>query len=295
MPAAMDEVRLENRDGAQLEQFVERLAQRQPLAGRERDPRATRELGHRPRLLGRAGLLEEPRPVGLEHAEVLGRHLRRAAPVEIDHQLDLVTDRIADGRHRGVGVTEDGAPVERRRARDHHLELDRVKPGLHRLERLIAGFAGLERVVDGLHLAAAEVVVEPDLVADVATQQLPHRHPERFAEDVPARLLDPGDRRSFDHPGAEEVLAHHHLEQMLDPPGVLADQQRDEILDAAHHGARLPFDRRLAPADQALVRLHLDKYPVAHLSADDDGREAGDLHLERSSLPCDPLDMLPPV
>ena len=81
------------------------------------------------------------------------------------------------------------------------------------------------------------------------------------------------------------MLADHHLAEMLDPARVLADQQRAEVLDAAHDGARLPFDGRLAPADQPLVGLHLDEYPVAHLSADDDRREAGDPHLERSSLP----------
>jgi hypothetical protein len=179
-------------------------------------------------------------------------------------------------------VAQDRGSVERRRARDHDLELDRIESRLQRLLRALARLLRAKRVVDRLHLAAAEVVVEPDLLANIAAQQLPDRSPERLPEDVPAGLLDARDRRALDHSRAEEVLAHHHLEQVLDAPRILADEKRREILDAADDRARLPLDGRLAPTNEPLVGLELDEHPVAHLGTDDNCRDARDPHRYRS-------------
>ena len=53
-----------------------------------------------------------------------------------------------------------------------------------------------------------------------------------------------------------------------------------EILDGADDGAGLPFQRRLAPAEQAgLIGLDADEHPVAHLGVHHarlDGRYAHD-------------------
>ena len=50
-----------------------------------------------------------------------------------------------------------------------------------------------------------------------------------------------------------EVLAVHHLPEVLDPRRVFADEQLGEVLDRADDGARVPFERRLAPAEQPVL------------------------------------------
>ena len=61
--------------------------------------------------------------------------------------------------------------------------------------------------------------------------------------------------------------------------GILAQDHRREVLDRADHGARLPFQRGLAPAMQSrLIGFNLNEHPVAHLGVDDDGFDGGDFH-----------------
>ena len=53
-----------------------------------------------------------------------------------------------------------------------------------------------------------------------------------------------------------------------------------EVFDGALDGPGLPLERRLAPAPQAgLVGQHLHEDPVAMHRVDDDGFDAGDLHV----------------
>ena len=51
-----------------------------------------------------------------------------------------------------------------------------------------------------------------------------------------------------------EVLAEHHLPEVLDPGRVLADDQLGDVLDRADDRARVPLERRLAPAVAAPAR-----------------------------------------
>ncbi len=66
---------------------------------------------------------------------------------------------------------------------------------------------------------------------------------------------------------------------MLDVSRVFSDEHRREILDGADDGAGLPFQRRLAPAEQAvLVGEDLHEDPIAHLRVDDDCSYGCDFH-----------------
>ena len=61
--------------------------------------------------------------------------------------------------------------------------------------------------------------------------------------------------------------------------GILADEQRLQVLDRADDAARVPFERRLAPAEEAgLVGQDLDEDPVAHPRVADVRFDGGDLH-----------------
>jgi hypothetical protein len=62
-----------------------------------------------------------------------------------------------------------------------------------------------------------------------------------------------------------EVLAEHHLPEVFDASGILANQKDSNIFQRTDDSARMPFERRLTPADEAgLIRLHFDEYPIAH-------------------------------
>ena len=76
-----------------------------------------------------------------------------------------------------------------------------------------------------------------------------------------------------------EVLAVHHLPEVLDPRRVFADDQLREVFDRADDGPRVPFERRLAPAEQAvLIGDDLDEHPVPHPGVADVRLDACDLH-----------------
>src|SRR5450759_1165419 len=75
-----------------------------------------------------------------------------------------------------------------------------------------------------------------------------YRLPKRFPQDVPARLIDSGDRGHADDAKPPEGLAVHFLVKVLDAGRVFADNHRLEILHRADHRTGLPLERSLAPA-----------------------------------------------
>ena len=71
------------------------------------------------------------------------------------------------------------------------------------------------------------------------------------------------------------MLAEHHLPEMLDAGRVFADEQLGEVLDRADDRARVPFERRLAPAEETrLVGDDLDENPVPHPGVADVGLDS---------------------
>jgi hypothetical protein len=68
-----------------------------------------------------------------------------------------------------------------------------------------------------------------------------------------------------------EVLTKHALPQMLNPPRVFAYQQRSDVFNSAYDAARMPLQRRFAPANEpGLVGGHLNENPIPHASVADD-------------------------
>src|SRR5262249_33580984 len=139
-----------------------------------------------------------------------------------------------------------------------------------------------------LHLAAAQVAVGSDVIAHRAAPELRARHPRDLAEDVPQRQVNSGDCCGPHNAVAvPEMLAEHPLPEVLDPRGILADDQLGEVFDRADDAAGVPFEGGLAPAEQAvLVGEALDEDPVAHGGVAAVGLDAGDLqgvaHLSRA-------------
>ena len=200
----------------------------------------------------------------------------------------LVADRLAHRRDARLGVADRREPFERHRRRHRH-RLERGEAAARPSPRASsAKRLRLVALVEVLHLPAAEVAVEAHVVAHRPAPELVARHAVHLAEDVPERDVDAADGRAADDAVAvPEVLAVHHLPQVLDPRRVLADDQLREVLDRADDGARVPLERRLAPAVEAgLVGEDLDEDPVAHPRVADVRFDRGDLHvplLTRSS------------
>ena len=135
------------------------------------------------------------------------------------------------------------------------IDLNAVKPFSTIAGRELAEPLRLAALVEVLHLPPAEMAVEPHVVAHRAAPELVARDAVHLAEDVPERDVDAAHRRAADDVVAvPEVLAEHHLPEVLDPRRVLADDQLGEVLDGADDRPRVPLERRLAPAVEARPR-----------------------------------------
>ena len=277
--ADMAEIGLGDVDRTGAQQLVELAPVDQPLAGGERDAGLRLDRGQPQGLARRQRLLDEHRPERRQRLDILQRHRGgAAAAVEVDHDLDLLADRLADRAHAARHL------VDLARARrvvgvgDEHGLQGPVAP----LDHLVGALDQrrlVQALVDRGHLAEAEMGVDRHPVAGTAAEQAPDRHAQRFAEDVLAGHLDAGDGAHADHAEPPEAVLGQHADQLLDVARVAAEQERRQVLDGADHRARLPLQRRLAPAVQAgLVGADLDEDPVPHRGVDDERAYAGDLH-----------------
>src|SRR5664279_145555 len=105
-----------------------------------------------------------------------------------------------------------------------------------------------------------------------------------LADNIPQGDIDAADRRPAHHAVAvPEVLAEHHLPQILDARRIFADEQRRQVLDRADDAPRVPLQRRLAPPPQpGLIGQDFDKDPIAHPRIADMRFNAGDFHASES-------------
>ena len=81
-----------------------------------------------------------------------------------------------------------------------------------------------------------------------------------------------------------EMLAIHHLPEMLDAPGIFADDQFATNPQSPRPHTRVPFQRGLAPTPQSrLIGEDFDKHPIAHPGVANMRFHRGDFH-PRTSL-----------
>lgn len=185
----------------------------------------------------------------------------------VDHDVDVVADRIAHGLDASLGVLQGAEPFERHGLGDGH----RLESGKTLRDRALGQFAkaagiGGIGLIEIFHPAAAEVAVEPNVVADRPSPQLVTGNPVDLADDIPEGQVDTADGRpAHDAVTVPEMLAIHHLPEVFNPRGVFANQQLRDILDRPNHSAGMPLQGRLTPAvETRLVRLNLDEDPVSH-------------------------------
>ena len=120
-----------------------------------------------------------------------------------------------------------------------------------------------------------------------SAQELVYRDAERFAADIPKRLVDGRHRRAHYRSRAVEAVDVHGLPDVLDLHRVGADHELLEVLDAGHGCAGLAFEGALAPSDDPLVGLELaeDVGPVGSgCQRDAEHLHAGDLQTRLKPL-----------
>jgi hypothetical protein len=214
-------------------------------------------------MLGEHRLLEEQRGVRLERAgEPLGHRAVHAA-VEVDGHVEPGGAR----RRQAVG-----------RLLDPRLGVEVVQlgGGVHLHGGQAGGGGLLGRGGDVPRPVAPDPAVHAHPIPGPAAEQLPGRHAERAALDVPQRLLDPGDRAAQHRPAAVEAAAPHDLEVVLDAERVAPSDLLAELLDRGAHGGDAALDDRLTPAHDALVGRELEEQPARRYGEE---LEPGDAHL----------------
>jgi hypothetical protein len=199
--------------------------------------------------------------------------------VAVDHDVDVLADRLAHGGHAALRLPQRGEALDGHGGGHGH-RLERGEARLDHGLRALGEVGLVAGLVEGEHLALAEVPVEAHVIAHRAAPQAVAGDAVHLAEDVPEREVDARDgRRAHDAGAVPEVAAVHELPEVLDAGGVLAEHERREVLDGADDGPRVPLEGRLAPAPEAvLVGAYAHEDPVAHAGVADVRLDGGDLH-----------------
>src|SRR5258708_18220035 len=115
------------------------------------------------------------------------------------------------------------------------------------------------------------MAIEADVVSDRPTPELVAGDAVDLAQDVPEGDVDAADGRTADNAGSmPKMLAVHHLPEVLDARGVLADEELADVLDGADHRPSVPFQRSFAPAEEArLIGTDFHKDPIPHAGVTD--------------------------
>jgi len=136
------------------------------------------------------------------------------------------------------------------------------------------------------------MAIRADVVTHRPAPELCAGNAGDLAGDVPEGDVDAGDGGGTDDAVAvPEMLAEHHLPQVLDTARVFADQQRGEVFNGGDDAAGVPFERGFPPAVQAgLIGDNLDEHPVPHPGIADERLDGGDFHFEWNADDADLMD-----
>ena len=199
----------------------------------------------------------------------------------IDHDVDRIADGVAHRLDAVFRVAEGRGSIQRHGGRDGH-GFERAKSLGDAASRQIGEARGVGGIaaIEIFHLPAAQVRVEADEIAHGSAPEPVTRDAVDFAENVPQGDVDAADGGAADDAVAvPEVLAVHHLPEVLDAGGVLVDEKFADVFDRADDGAGVPFERRLTPSPQArLIGGDFDENPVAHPGVADEGLDVGNFH-----------------
>ena len=199
-------------------------------------------------LSGRIGVLVEVEPERLERLSEVGRLGGREHRVGVEQEVDSVTEGHAKclGRRdrpddRGLRIPlPETSLVERRERPEAEGGEAELLPAEAVLDELLGG-------------GTREMPVDPDALTRRAAEEVVDRCSEPLPLEIPERDVDPGDGAHDHLAGRPERAPHHLAPPVLDPAGILADEQLLEVVEDAEHAATPAGEARLADSRQALV------------------------------------------
>ena len=178
--AADREIGLQDVGGAQFDQIAKVEARALALAGGDRDVRRAAHLGQAALVVGGHRLLEPGQAAVAHQVAELLRLGHREGAVRVAHQIDAGAERRARGDH-ALGR-------RLRRAVEH------ADAHLHRAEAALRDVAQ-QLFADACGVRPAARRVGRHALGAATAEQLPDRHAERLAEQVPQRDVDARQRR----------------------------------------------------------------------------------------------------
>ena len=126
--------------------------------------------------------------------------------------------------------------------------------------------------------------MQPDLVAELATEEIPDGGAVVLALDVPQRDVD-GAQRSRQDVAAERAHPVEGLLDVVDAKGVLADEVLAELVDDRRRGVREAPGAGLADAGEAAVgRDPDDVVGPDQIASDEESLDLLDLHAAALTL-----------
>jgi hypothetical protein len=243
-------ISMDDIDNAEFDQFAAVVTGHQPFAGSDGHLGPQGDTLHGLDVFGRARLFDKQQLVGFHLAAEDAGHGRRGLGVKVDAGVDLFAeihaqrhDMLDGPRNRRMGF--DPFEVAGNAAFDGG---DAQLPGLGAHLAHLGGRVGADVVVaghTGRVVGAAEEFIDGLL--------------ENLAADIPRGLIDGGNRRADDGPGAIEAMDVPRLPVVLDRHGVGADQKLFEVLDAVDGSGGFAFEPAFAPAVDALVGFDFDE------------------------------------
>ena len=187
--AGVADIGLRNGDRFGLQQVQEFVAVDEAFARRDRHAGGARHARGAAPVLGLAGLLDEEGTVGLQYLRILDGHGRGGAAVEVHHDVHVRAAALARCGHQRLRLAQRGHAIERGGPADGQ-DLDGGEAVGARLCGLLAEGVGGGGLVDGVGIAAAQMVVHPQPLAAQPAKQLPQRDAEMLGLDVVQRLVD---------------------------------------------------------------------------------------------------------
>jgi hypothetical protein len=281
---AMGHIRLNDGDRTFLKQRAKLPSAHQPFTCGNRHGKGLLYFSEAVQIFRPARLLIPIQVVVNQHPAELDRCGRRRSRVQIEHDVDAVTDGTAHSFHALRRLLQRGSALDVFRHRDWH-RLERREAFRDTLPRQLGEVLGLAGFIHALERSAAKVVVQAERVPNGSAQHFAHRLARFFTLDVPKCLIDSAERAHVDDSAAPEILPMHDLPAVLHSQWVLSDQQFGQVFDRAHDSARLPLQSRFAPAIQSvLVSLDLNQHPVPHTGVHHKSADCRNLHLYSSRI-----------
>ena len=250
--AGMGKVRLHDVHAANGQQTLEIVLGEQAFTGSNGDVAGRRNLGEILHVIAENGFLNEH---GVELFQLFGHDLCHGLvhpAVKINGNAKVLAAALA---HAGYALQQGinlGVAVQKLQLVGA-VHLDGGEALLFLFQCSAAHIGGA---------VAAYPAIHPHLIAAAAAHQLPDRHIEVFALDIPQGLIDAGDGAHQDAAAAVEATAEQHSPQVFDLHGVGTNEVRLHLMDALAYGGGAAFQHRLAPAGNACISADLNKSPA---------------------------------